>query len=353
MGSEKSFYAFRQEQAKKFQVDKEWAEADLREALPGLMRRIDVVSQTAGDGGEEGSLVLSDGESFQNPLRETLPRVVASMLGKMTDGEAFFWMEDLPYGPNQEEQRFELATRFVDRVKSGDYFSIALGLLRLRASALEKVRWHREVLGSGAQDLGGRTTMTDESGIFPVEIETFKDPVRQKEHFEALATLRDIDLSIMQLDLSRVNPAFGVITTMVETAGSGMENAEDWTAAADKTCEIVSRTFAERGTDPLVVLSDALGIDIAELSRLPLEEQRSRLSKEIQVASRELHPDVAKRFDDDTDAEEQARAERYKKLVMAYSKIKTTSGLETYWKTFGWLLPAERLEPREASKKKE
>lgn len=157
----------------------------------------------------------------------------------------------------------------------------------------------------------------------------------------------------MQLDLSRVNPAFGVITTMVETAGSGMENAEDWTAAADKTRELVSRTFAERGTDPLVVLSDALGIDIAELSRLPLEEQRFRLSKAIQAASKELHPDKAKRFDEDTDAEEQARAERYKKLVLAYSKIKTTSGLETYWKTFGWLLPAERLEPREAAKKKE
>ena len=33
MGSEKSFYAFRQEQAKKFQVDKEWAEADSREIV--------------------------------------------------------------------------------------------------------------------------------------------------------------------------------------------------------------------------------------------------------------------------------------------------------------------------------
>ena len=353
MDAEKDFYAFRQEQEKNFPVGREWTEAGLREAMPGLMRRIDVVSQTMGDDGEEGEIMLSDGGSVKNPLRETLPRVVASMLGKMTDGEAFFWMEDIPYGPNQKKLQYELATRYVERVKSGDYFSIALGLLRLRASALEKVRWHNSILKSDAQAVGGDTTIVDETGLFPQGIKTFKDPVRQAEHLAALADLRDVDLSIMQLDLSRTDPKFHVVTSVVETAGSGMENAEDWTAAAEKTQASILQTFRERGTDPLLVLSDELGIDIAELSRLPLQEQRSRLSKAIQAASKELHPDKAKRFDEDTDAEEQARAERYKNLVLAYSKIKTTGGLETYWKTFGWLLPAERLEPREEAKKGE
>lgn len=345
-----SYSAFRKDHAKEFPRNREWTEAQLREALPGLTRRIEVVTQTAGGDAKEGAMALFEGDKVKNPMRETLPRVVADMLARMLDTEGIFWA----YNPADidDKARKDVARKFVGEVRAGDYFMTSIGLQKLRVDALSTVSWHRKVLGQDAHHFGGKVSVIDDSGIVPIRIETFGDADRQGEHLASLARLRDIDIAIAQLDLSRHNTAFGAVTHMVEAGSSGIEHAEEWTAAAVAARRELLAIFDEKDTDPLVFLSKELGLNIGELSTLPLEEQRSRLSKAIQGAARELHPDV-RGHEAESSPTELAKGERYKKLVAMYSKIKTTDDLSMYWKTFGWLLPADRLEVKKAEKTEE